>query len=302
MTSQNPHTEPGYLQTWIRAAFDFHRTKTLRKVSGVVILAGMYFYTIEWLEENYYTIEFYINSYIFYFLGYVLVMFFYFRIGTAYYRWWDGRKFVSYLSSNAKVYAMKVSSFLDDDHEADKKFLNLMIINHGYALKGHLRMEINFKELEEAEESVIVKLKKYQNVPSAILELSQNRITELYKKSFITSIQMLELNKHIDKAVELQGFCEKIKLTAAPFSYRMHLKAFLYIFTFLLPFGFVHKYEWWIVPILMGVFYFYAGIEVISEEIEDPFGLDEHDLPMDEIMYSMKNNVKAIAGYPETHH
>ncbi|MBC8044472.1 MAG: hypothetical protein IAF08_13620, partial [Rhizobacter sp.] len=36
------------------------------------------------------------------------------------------------------------------------------------------------------------------------------------------------------------------------------------------------------------------GIEVIGEEIENPFGTDENDLPVDEIAMNISRNVKEI--------
>ena len=45
--------------------------------------------------------------------------------------------------------------------------------------------------------------------------------------------------------------------------------------------GFVATFTWWSVPVVMLVFYILVSVELIAEEIEDPFGVDENDLPLD---------------------
>lgn len=51
---------------------------------------------------------------------------------------------------------------------------------------------------------------------------------------------------------------------------------------------------YWSVPIVMIMFYAFASLELISEEIEDPFGVDSNDLPTDEIAVRIKENVREI--------
>jgi putative membrane protein len=48
------------------------------------------------------------------------------------------------------------------------------------------------------------------------------------------------------------------------------------------------------IPIVMIMFYAFASLELISEEIEDPFGTDSNDLPTDEIAEKIKENTKEI--------
>jgi putative membrane protein len=52
----------------------------------------------------------------------------------------------------------------------------------------------------------------------------------------------------------------------------------------------------WAIPITMFIFYIMVSLEVLAEEIEDPFGLDENDLPTDEIADRIANNIREIAG------
>lgn len=45
---------------------------------------------------------------------------------------------------------------------------------------------------------------------------------------------------------------------------------------------------YWSILVVMLVFFVLVGIEIIGEEIEDPFGNDENDLPIIETAYNIK--------------
>jgi len=44
------------------------------------------------------------------------------------------------------------------------------------------------------------------------------------------------------------------------------------------------------------VFYVLASLELIAEEIEDPFGLDANDLPLDRLAAMIGANVDELLG------
>ena len=52
--------------------------------------------------------------------------------------------------------------------------------------------------------------------------------------------------------------------------------------------------SWWCIPLMMMVFFTMIGIELIGEEIEDPFGVDVNDLPVDELQVKIEGNLDEI--------
>ena len=74
----------------------------------------------------------------------------------------------------------------------------------------------------------------------------------------------------------------------------MFMKKFIFIYVITLPLGFVHTFAWWTIPVVMIVFYVLVSIELIAEEIEDPFGTDDNDLPLNDLCTTMHNNVEEI--------
>jgi len=68
------------------------------------------------------------------------------------------------------------------------------------------------------------------------------------------------------------------------------------MYTLALPLGYSLSLGYFIVPVVAFVFYALASLELIAEEIEEPFGNDENDLPMERIIQTITKNVNAILG------
>ena len=61
-----------------------------------------------------------------------------------------------------------------------------------------------------------------------------------------------------------------------------------------MPFAFAIEFKYWSIPIVALIFYAFASLELISEEIEDPFGDDENDLPTQELSEKIRTNLDEI--------
>ena len=90
------------------------------------------------------------------------------------------------------------------------------------------------------------------------------------------------------------GACERIKNTPIPYSYTMYIKKFIFIYIITLPFGFVTTSGYMTVPVVVLISFVLLSVELIAEEIEDPFGKDINDLPTDELSVKIKDNVQEI--------
>ena len=88
----------------------------------------------------------------------------------------------------------------------------------------------------------------------------------------------------------MKSACERILTTPIPFAYVLHLRRFVLLFLITLPFPFVHM-GWFMVPSVAVVAYALLGIEQIGVEIEDPFGHEANDLPLDDICETIRTNV-----------
>jgi putative membrane protein len=92
------------------------------------------------------------------------------------------------------------------------------------------------------------------------------------------------------------GACERIQKTPIPFSYSYFIKGFISVFIITMPFNLLDTYEYMTIPITMFGAYALLGVEMIGDEIEDPFGKDSNDLPLTQISNRIRANVHEILG------
>lgn len=279
---------------WFAVLFDFHRTKTLRRLLVSMLLVGLYAFIVDYVESDLLHIDFKPPSYVYSMLGIVLGILLVFRTNTAYDRWWEGRKLLSKLGYTWKNVAIKLNAFLPANDSLHRHYFASMIANHSFSLKESLRGGVIVDELVESEPGILNNLDQLYHIPNFFLTKICEKINYLYKQGVITDMQFLELTKHVDDTSEVVSSCERIRTSPIPFSYSIHLKKFLFAFVLILPFGFIHDLGYWCVLIVMLIFYAMVGLDVIGEEIEDPFGQDENDLPFDAICKSLRKNVNEI--------
>jgi putative membrane protein len=110
----------------------------------------------------------------------------------------------------------------------------------------------------------------------------------------ITGDHLFLVDKELKEFSDILGACERIKNTPIPYSYSMYVKKFIFIYLITLPFGFVTTSGYTTIPIVLLIAFVLLSIELIAEEIEDPFGKDVNDLPTDELSAKIRNNVREI--------
>lgn len=227
-------------------------------------------------------------------LGIVLGLFLVFRTNTAYDRWWEGRRLWGGMVNSTRNFALKLNAYLNmEDHE-DRDWFAKMIPNFVYASKEHLRKGVQFDQLEEIDKDFFNDLRRYKHKPNRISAMLYIRVNKLYKSNRLTGDQLINLDKELKDFTDLIGACERIKNTPIPYSYMMYVKKFIFIYIITLPFGFVTQSGYMTVPIVMLISFVLLSVELIAEEIEDPFGKDLNDLPTDELAGKIKENISEI--------
>jgi surface protein len=120
------------------------------------------------------------------------------------------------------------------------------------------------------------------------------KLQDQFNKGNLTGEQMLMLDKELKGLTDTLGACERIRKTPIPYSYSLFLKKFIFAYTITMPFGMASDFKYWTVPIVTFILYVFSSIELLAEEIENPFGDDTNDLPTDDIAVTIKNNVHEI--------
>ena len=227
-------------------------------------------------------------------LGIVLGLFLLFRTNTAYDRWWEGRKLWGSMVNNTRNFAQKINAFLDSADSENRQWFVQMIPNFTVSVRDHLRNGVVLKELEIVDQYFWKQIEGAKHIPNRLSSMMYERINQLYKNGIFTGDQLLLLDREMKEFSEILGACERIKNTPIPYSYTMYIKQFIFIYLVTLPFAFVTTSGYITVPIVALITFVLLSVELIAEEIEDPFGKDINDLPIDELSEKIKANVREI--------
>jgi putative membrane protein len=279
---------------WIRFLFNFHKADTFRKLLPLIIIVGIFSWLVVYLEMEYWKLAqtslLRNTSLIHTLLGFAISMLLVFRTNTAYDRWWEGRKLWGSLINNSRNLAIKLNSILPHEDRHNRTFFAQLIPRFAMELKRHLQSEETRLSLDEKPHPEIPNFDHNKHVPNQVASLILNKISLLYRQGVITGEQLLWMNLEVSSFLDICGACERIKNTPIPYSYSGFIKKFIFIYILTLPIGYVFTLGYWVIPVVMLVFYVLASLEVIAEEIEDPFGKDSNDLPMQRMTETIQRN------------
>jgi len=209
-------------------------------------------------------------------IGIVIGLLLVFRTNTSYERWWEGRKSIQAVSDLSSVITVKLETCMPPDLSSVikdnlKKFVN----NFRKYLKANTEAktdEFHKKQLDE-------------------IYRMMRRLKEAELAGIITSRDAGTIEGYMADLIRAAGTCDRIKKTPIPASYAIHIKICLFVYLLSLPFGMFRDLGVGSTLMVMLIFYIAAGIEIISNEIENPFAGDPNDLPVDDLTNDIIKNI-----------
>jgi putative membrane protein len=196
--------------------------------------------------------------------------------------------------NSSRNLALKLNACVRKENHEDREWLARMIPNFVFATKESLRRGVQMDELKPVSPDFIQDLKRYKHKPNRISAMLYERVNLLYKQGEITGDQLINLDKELKDLIDIMGACERIRNTPIPYSYMMYIKKFIFMYIITLPFGFLTDSGYFTVLIVLLITFVLMSVELIAEEIEDPFGHDLNDLPTDELSVRIRENVEEI--------
>jgi ion channel-forming bestrophin family protein len=224
-------------------------------------------------------------------IGFVLSLLLVFRTNTAYDRWWEGRKKWGEMVNNTRNLATKIAVMIDDKPTRD--YFARMIGNYAYAVKEHLREGVKFEELDLTDEERIT-LENASHIPNIIDKWLYTKLYNLKQDGTISEQDFIVIDINLKALADILGACERIRNTPIPYSYSIFLKKFIFIYVTTIPLALVGDFGYYSSIIAVFIFYVLVSMEILAEEIEDPFGLDDNDLPTDDLSAKIKMNAEEI--------
>lgn len=283
---------------WIIFIFRFHESDTFRRLIPMMLFIGAYAGGIAYLEIAYWRLA--ETSHVKNIplmhttVGFVLSLLLAYRTNTAYDRWWEGRKAWGGLVNNSRNLAIKLAAYVPQP--AERAFFSQLIPAYAAALAQHLANEEVSQMLFDG---LDLGIDHRAHPPNQIAKHIFARVNALYLAGALRGEQFLSLQEELRAFTELCGVCERIKNTPIPYSYSAFIKKFIFFYIMSLPFGLVFSLGYYVIPVVVFIFYVLASLELIAEEIEDPFGGDLNDLPTQKLAANIKKHVTEILIPPQ---
>lgn len=286
---------------WFTFIFRIHKAETFRQLMPLMIGVAVYAGAIGYFE--FYT--FYSDemreltkaiSTIYSILGFTLSLLLVFRTNSAYDRWWEGRKLWGDLTNNTRAFASHMNAILSAVDKEARSMLGVLLTTFPYALQAHLKNEkiddAFFAEHWNAHQShtYLSRIKNGQHQPLEVFRCLMEYVAQLSKEGKLNGQSVYHFKTELNKLIDVCGACERIKNTPIPFSYSVFLKKFIFFYVMLFPLIYSPQMLYFIAPVTVFVLYVLTSIELIAEEIENPFNGDPNDLPTLEMAVAIGGN------------
>lgn len=227
-------------------------------------------------------------------LGLLLV----FRTNASYDRFWEGRKAWGGMVNESRNLARASAAFLAERPDLRERIVRwniLFVYAAMHALRNGRGVGPQAEFLPEGE---VDEVREAQHIPLAASVRISRAINEARAAGNLSDYLAATLDNNVQLLIGYLGVCERIHRTPLPFAYVVHLRRALLIYCITLPFALLEPFGWYTVLDVLLVAYIYFGIEEIGVEIEDPFGVDDNDLPLEAICQTIERNLLATLETP----
>lgn len=282
-------------QNWFGDVRHLARSWTMVRIVRSVLAIGLYT-TVICVAVDYFNWQNKIsmNTSVFSLLGVMLSILLVFRTNSAYDRWWEARKQWGALVNNTRNLAIYVQTMFPKEDQNIRHFMAVRIANFCIALVDHLRNGTELDKLIFLSKSDRAVYDSKDHIPNHIAMEIFEQIADARRRGDISEGDYINIKAQHQSFLDILGACERIKKTPIPFSYAVYLKIFITAYGLLLPLALVTTFAFSTIPLSMLMFFALLGVELLGQEIEDPFGLDCNDLPTGDIAHTIKKNVFEI--------
>lgn len=241
-------------------------------------------------------------------IGLALAIFLGFRNNAAYDRYWEARKQWGELVHRSRSLSRQCQSLIAPpdaivEQDGFRDVRTRMIrraIAFVYALKNQLRDANPVRSACEVREhlmrSELRRLARAGNQPNFLLQEMGRDLQLCIQAGRIDPCLAVAIDETLSAMAAAAAACERIKGTPIPFSYTLLLHRTAYLYCFLLPFGLVDSIGF-MTPFVVGIVaYTFFGLDALGDEIEEPFGMEPNDLPLDALCRTIEINMRESLG------
>ena len=212
--------------------------------------------------------------------GIALSLFLGFRNNASYDRWWEARRHWGQLVYDVRSLGRTTETLIGAEHSQRKGLLH-DVLAFSHFLRGSLRKRAvtedaaRFIGKEAAEQAAAA-----ANPADFMLRRMGQRLGTLYRDGDIDAIGVRMLDERLTAIAAVQAANERIANTPLPFAYSLLVHRTAYLYCFLVPFGLASSVGWFAPFVAAVVAYVFFGLDALSEELENPYGCEQNDLPL----------------------
>jgi len=233
-------------------------------------------------------------------LGTVISLLLAFKSNQAYDRWWEARTLWGAIVNDSRTLTRQLLTFVDTKYgtEEEKIFCERVAkrqIAWSYSLGRHLRGQDPVQGIDNLISAEDLEyIKRYANIPVALLELQGSDLRNAYKLGWINEYQQVEMDKTLTRFSNEMGGCERIKNTIFPATYGVYIHFSLILFIMLLPFGLIEYFGIVEVPLVIAIACSFFLIEKMAIHLQDPFENMPTDTPTTTISRTIERDIRQM--------
>ncbi len=225
-------------------------------------------------------------------LGVALGLLLVFRTNASFDRWWEGRKLLGVIVNRTRDLARQFAVYAPDDATDVVRLLSAYFAVAMQSLRGETDLA-KLGDLLTKEERA--ELEPEHARAGVVLTWITRRADAASRAGKLSEARLYAIDANLTALVDSYSSCERIVGTPVPFAYAQHIKIFVTLFCFTIPFAIVDVMNVW-TPLTSAILaYALFGIDEIGVEIEDPFGHDANDLPIEMIGEKIRQGAEEIA-------
>ena len=233
-------------------------------------------------------------------LGIALSLFLGFRNNASYQRWWEARGLWGQLVYDARSLCRQALSYIDEDNpigrDTQRRLIHLSIA-FSHAVRHRLRETSPWEDIERFVEPVHhSKMRLAKNLPDYLMRLMGKELGYCRQQHLLSEQMVQNMDERLNSMTVVLAACERIYNTPLPFAYTLLVHRTTYLYCFMLPFGLVSSLGW-VTPLICGVIaYTFFGLDALSEELEEPFGLAPNQLALTALSRTIEINLLEALG------
>ncbi len=283
------------------------RGSVLQRIKVTLLVNIVFAIIITLVHGNLFDLKITVTPIPFTLIGLPLAIFLGFRNTTAYARYWEGRKLWGEVVICTRTLSRQCQSLITGpapiDPKAHASDARVRMVRRAVAFAHALRAQLRgLKDdqatkpwLEDAEWQLTQSQPLSQRCDTLMLAMGRD-LGECVQQKKIDPCLAVAMDNNFTRMTSAAASCERILNTPMPFSYALLLHRTAYMYCFLLPFGLVDTTGFMTPFVVAIVAYTFYGLDALGDELEEPFGLESNDLPLDTICRGIEISLSQSLG------